>query len=169
MADNSLTRLDNDPPAHARETGELTDVQMQICERIMVGESVLAICRDDDMPSRSTVMSWIAKDLTFRAAYLAAKAMLAETLAEEIIEIGDDSSADWVETEDGKELDREHVQRSKLRCDNRKWLAARLAPKRYGEASMLRIGDLNSDPREFSPEERFARLAALTVRHSKGK
>ncbi len=35
---------------------------------------------------------------------------------------------------DGKKtLDHEHVQRSRLRVDTRKWLMARMAPKKYGD------------------------------------
>ena len=30
-------------------------------------------------------------------------------------------------------LDAEHVQRSRLRIDTRKWMAGKLAPKKYGE------------------------------------
>lgn len=159
MTDRSLIRLDK----YAREDDELSDIQLNICERIMLGESVIAICRDDDMPARSTVMGWIAKDPAFRAAYSAAKAMLAEAFAEEIIEISDDASGDWVDGETGKELDREHVQRSRLRVDSRKWLAAKLAPKRYGEASMIRVGDLDGDRRNLSPGEMFSRLAAMAA------
>lgn len=169
MPNKDIEPLHTDAHTPAREAGELTDVQVTICERIMLGESVVAICRDDDMPSRRTVMNWIAKDLDFRAAYLAAKAMLAETFAEEIIEISDDASGDFVQGENGKELDREHVQRSKLRVDSRKWLAARLAPKRWGEASMIRVGELDGDRRSMSDEERATRMAAIVAAIGKRK
>ena len=107
-------------------------------------------------------MGWIAKDPNFRDAYLAAKTMLAEAFGEEIVAIADDSSRDWVEGENGKVLDHEHVQRSKLRCDARKWVAARLAPKRWGDASMIRVGELDQHAkRPRSKEEIFARLASI--------
>ncbi len=39
-----------------------------------------------------------------------------------------------MEDKDGKKaLDHEHVQRSRLRVDTRKWAAGKLAPKRYGD------------------------------------
>ena len=169
MTDRALTPLHSDAPAHAREAGGLTDIQATICERIMLGESVVAICKDDDMPCRRTVMGWIAKDAEFRAAYLAAKTMLAEAFGEEIVAIADDSSLDWVEGENGKDLDHEHVQRSKLRVDARKWVAARLAPKRWGEASMIRVGDLDKEARPRTKEERFARLAAIAATLAEGQ
>jgi len=162
VTDRALTRLHTDAHARAREAGELTDVQVAICERIMLGESVVAICKDEDMPCRRTVMGWIAKDTNFRDAYLAAKTMLAEAFGEEIVAIADDSSRDWVEGENGKVLDHEHVQRSKLRVDARKWVAARLAPKRWGDASMIRVGELDQHAkRPRSKEEIFARLASI--------
>jgi Bacteriophage Sf6, terminase small subunit-like len=41
---------------------------------------------------------------------------------------------DYVTTSDGKTIvDHENTQRSRLRVDTRKWAAARLAPKKYGD------------------------------------
>jgi hypothetical protein len=52
----------------------------------------------------------------------------------EIIEIADDASGDYVTTSDGKRIvDHENIQRSRLRVDARKWAAARLAPRKYGD------------------------------------
>ena len=49
-------------------------------------------------------------------------------------EIADDVSGDWFTDKDGKKgLDHEHVQRSRLRVDTRKWAAGKMAPKRYGD------------------------------------
>ncbi len=60
--------------------------------------------------------------------------MQADTLFDEALEIADDASGDWIKTEDGKKiLDHEHVQRSRLRVDTRKWAAGKMAPKRYGD------------------------------------
>jgi hypothetical protein len=53
---------------------------------------------------------------------------------DEALEIADETSDDWITTEDGKKiLDHEHVQRSRLRVDTRKWAASKLAPKKYGD------------------------------------
>lgn len=147
---------------YARESG-LTPVQEEICCRVMEGESVRSICRDEHMPSRSTVLNWLAADPIFRTAYSFAKQMLAETLAEEILEIADDASQDWKDGDEGRSYDHEHVQRSKLRVDSRKWLAAKLAPKRYGDASLLRIGDAGQERRDMSPQERAVRMAAIAA------
>src|SRR5712691_6237052 len=58
----------------------------------------------------------------------------ADKLFREIIEIADDASGDYVTTSDGKRIvDHENIQRLRLRVDARKWAAARLAPKKYGD------------------------------------
>src|SRR5216683_5843477 len=58
----------------------------------------------------------------------------ADKLFREIIEIADDASGDYVTTSEGKRIvDHENIQRSRLRVDARKWAAARLAPRKYGD------------------------------------
>ncbi len=70
----------------------------------------------------------------FLEQYTRAREMQADTLFDEALEIADETSDDWITTEDGKKvLDHEHVQRSRLRVDTRKWAAGKLAPKRYGD------------------------------------
>ncbi|MFM7403309.1 MAG: hypothetical protein ACKO1N_04275, partial [Erythrobacter sp.] len=120
-----------------REDNDLTEVQMDLCQRIMAGESVARICRDEHMPAQSTVYQWLVSNDQFRAAYQLAKQLMAETLADEVLDISDDSAGDYVEGENGKSFNPEHVQRAKLRVDSRKWLASKLAPKRYGDATTL--------------------------------
>lgn len=146
---------------HAREGNLLSPVQMEICQRIMAGESVRRICRAEHMPTQSTVFEWLASDLQFRAAYQIAKQLLAETLADDILEIADDSSGDFIEGQEGPAFNAEHVQRSKLRVDSRKWLASKLAPKRYGDSTALRVDGLGDQGRQMSAEDIAVRLAAI--------
>ena len=59
-------------------------------------------------------------------------------LVREILEIADNTSGDVtvIENEDGstsEKVNQEVVNRAKLRVDARKWLAARLAPKKWGD------------------------------------
>lgn len=150
-------------PARPREASELSEVQVQICRRIMLGESVRAICRDEAMPAQSTVFDWLRLNPEFRSAYHLAKQLQAETLADEILEIADDASRDWVAGENGPVVDHEHVQRSRLRVDSRKWLAGKLAPKRYGDASMVRVGMMDPGGRQMTQEETITRLVALAA------
>lgn len=114
-------------------TQEIADA---ICERIADGESLRGICRADDMPNKVTVWRWLDAHPDFCTQYARAREMQAEGFFEEIVEIADDGRRDYQETEEGAALvDHDHIQRAKLRVDARKWVAARMAPKKYGEPS----------------------------------
>lgn len=119
-------------------TSELADL---ILDRIAEGESLRAICRDDEMPNRATVFRWLASDAAFSDQYARAREAQAEALFEDMLEIADDSSRDTkLVGRDGEErevCDTEFVQRAKLRVDTRKWMAGKLAPKKYGEKVAL--------------------------------
>ena len=116
-----------------------------ICERIALGESLRAICRDEGMPDKATVLRWLSQDTAFRDQYARAREDQADALFEEVLEISDDGTNDWMERQGennpGWQLNGEHVQRSRLRVDSRKWAAARLAPKKYGDSTLLKHAD----------------------------
>lgn len=117
-------------------TQEKADV---ICERLADGESLRTICDDEDMPARSTVFRWLSLHKEFSDQYARAKEVQAEVLADELISIADDGRNDWMErkTDEGDHLgwreNGEAIRRSALRIDTRKWVAAKLLPKKYGE------------------------------------
>ncbi len=114
-----------------------------ICERIADGESLRAICKGGAMPSKTTVMRWLGdvRNLEFRDQYARAREMQADTLFDQILSIADDGSNDTQRTEDGKVIvNHDHIQRSRLRVDARKWMTAKLAPKKYGERVQM-VGD----------------------------
>lgn len=109
-----------------------------ICERIAAGESVRAICESDGMPAKQTVLKWLSQQPSFAAQYARAKELGAEAIAEELFEIADDGRNDFVEYEispgvTATRLDQEHIQRSRLRVDTRKWYLSKILPKKYGD------------------------------------
>ena len=108
----------------------------KICRRLAEGETLRAICRDGAMPDKSTVLRWLGDKtkIEFRDQYAHARDMQADALFDEALEIADDAAGDWSTDKDGKKvLDHEHVQRSRLPVDTRKWAAGKMAPKRYGD------------------------------------
>lgn len=106
----------------------------EICRRLAEGEGLIAICRDEGMPAEATVRGWVIDDYEGMAAkYARARDMGLDRMIEETIDIADDSGLDVVMTEDGPRADGEVVQRAKLRVDTRRWIASKLAPKRYGD------------------------------------
>jgi len=79
-------------------------------------------------------MRWLAAHAEFRDQYAHAREAQADYWAEEIVEIADDGSNDTYTDKDGnKRTDQEVIARSRLRVDTRKWLMARMAPKKYGD------------------------------------
>lgn len=133
-----------------------------ICMRLALGESLRGICRDPDMPGLRTVMTWLLMHDEFRQQYARARELQAELLADELIEIADDARNDWMQRlgEDGTpvgwKLNGEHVQRSRLRIDARKWIAARLLPKKYGNRVQANV----QAGVEFSVAEEIERARA---------
>jgi hypothetical protein len=114
------------------------EMALEICSQIMEGKSLRAICAADGMPDPRTIYRWLAANLDFSQQYARAKEDQADTLADEILNIADDSHDDYVERtrEDGTKyevIDHDHINRSRLRVDTRKWIASKLKPKKYGE------------------------------------
>lgn len=132
-------------------TAEIAD---RICERLAGGESLKSICTLPDFPSERTVISWLNKGDTepekhadlalFVRQYACAREAQAERIFDEILEIADDGRNDWMTRQLGEtEIEvpnHEHIQRSRLRVDARKWMAGKLAPKRYGDKLDLTSG-----------------------------
>lgn len=121
--------------------------------RMAQGESLLQICRDPDMPSKSTVLKWASENKEFSDQYAQARADLLDYWAEEIVDISEDGSNDWYdrETRNGNTIrvvDHEHVTRSKLRVDTRKWLLSKLAAKKYGERVFSEVSGPDGGPIE---------------------
>jgi hypothetical protein len=104
-----------------------------ICERLIQGESLRAICRSADMPALSTVCLWLSKHEPFSVQYARAKEIQMEHKLEEIFEIADNSEGDITVTDGRAIVNHENIQRARLRVDTRKWAMSKLAPKKYGD------------------------------------
>jgi len=118
----------------ARPTDYDLSKALFICERIADGESLRTICSDEEMPGRTTVYQWLEANKEFANHYARAREEQADTLADEIIGIADESYKDFIANEDGSErVNSEAIARSRLRVDARKWVAAKLRPLRYGD------------------------------------
>jgi hypothetical protein len=109
----------------------------KICEAIANSSKGLThICAEnEDFPSRQTIHEWIIKYKDFGDKYTRAKELQAEYLIDEILTISDDGTNDFraMENSNGIAVDKEHINRSRLRVDTRKWLASKLVPKIYGD------------------------------------
>lgn len=118
-------------------TQELAD---RICDLLSDGISLRRVCSMESMPAKITVLRWLRIHEDFRTQYARAKEESADTHADDMTDIADDGSNDWTEAldKDGEPTGRmvpnlDHIARSRLRVDTRKWIAAKLKPKKYGE------------------------------------
>lgn len=124
------------PGRPSRYTNKLAD---KICKMIAEGQSVRSICSKKDMISMQTFFRWRRENEEFREQYARACEERSYRYAEEIIEIADDATNDYMEQHDesdeltGYKLNGENIQRSRLRIDTRKWLMSKLNPKVYGD------------------------------------
>lgn len=112
-------------------------VALEICARIARGESLNSICKDEGMPGLTAVYAWLLRHEDFAKQYARAREDQADTLADEIVAIADDGRNDtYIDADGNKRTDNDVIQRSKLRVDARKWVAAKLKPRKYGERVM---------------------------------
>lgn len=153
------------------------DVTRRICDSIAAGNSLRATLRNDPtLPNRTNVMDWLLrpeKDALvseFCLQYAAARQAQFEHWADEINDIGDDGSNDYMEVvRQGRTqvvFNQEAVMRSKLRCDNRKWLLSKLDRKKYGDVAATVVNNtvtltMTEDERIALIERRNAALAEL--------
>lgn len=136
-----------------------------ICERLAKPESLRSICEDETMPGKTTVLRWLRQHDEFRNQYARAREDQADAFADEILEIADDGSRDYTTRQDANDddfpvVDHDHIQRSKLRVETRKWLMGKMAPKKYGDRLQL-ANDPDNPIGNMTDEQVEARLAEL--------
>jgi transposase-like protein len=120
--------------SHARKVGRkaMADRKLEIVDRIlgelMNGRTLRDVCRDDGLPAHNTVLAWMADH---RVRYNQARKLGYEAMADEILEIADDSRNDWKRNKAGTKLilDRANIARAQLRINARRWLLSKALPK----------------------------------------
>jgi hypothetical protein len=128
-----------------RPTKHTPEIASRICEMLAEGMTLREICKSEDMPPESTVRGWAVNDIEgFSAHYANAREIGYHSMADEVLEIADNGANDWMERngegDEGWQMNGEHMQRSRLRVDTRKWLLSKALPKVYGEKLDLNHG-----------------------------
>ena len=138
----------------------------RVCEYTAQGESLTTMCKRDDMPTKVTIINWLNAYPEFALAFEEAKRAKAESLADEIIDIADDHAAVTFYDADGnRRIDAGAVAHAKLRIDSRKWSAAKLKPKTYGDKMQTEVsGSLET----MSEEEIDKKIAILLAKINAG-
>lgn len=128
------------------------EIAATICERLAIGDSLRTITEDEGMPHRQTVFRWMYRHPEFRDQYVHAKRIGMLAYAEDAVDIADDGTNDWMErtNKDGEnigwQINGEHVQRSRLRVDTRKWFMERLDTKVFGQKQEVNHGLQENNP-----------------------
>jgi hypothetical protein len=106
----------------------------ELCARLAKGHGLKPACRAVGVDT-ATVMKW-ATDTKhpFSERYKNARVIGYLMMAEEILEISDNSAGDFSTDENGNQVtNHENIQRSRLKVDSRKWIVARMLPHIYGD------------------------------------
>lgn len=161
-------------------TDKLAD---QICTRIALGNSLRKVCLADDMPDITTIIAWCREKPEFSKQYDRACVDRGNHLAEEALEIADQTpETEPVRDKAGEVIDMRlhsaYVAWQKNRVDARRWFASKMSPKRFGDkvqtevsgidGSAIKVETVALDVAILSPESRAALKAALLEMKSKG-
>ena len=120
----------------------------KMCELIAEGMSAVQACKSQGVALRS-FYAWARDNPEFAAQLTRAREDQADTFADQMCEIADGEP---------------DVQRAKLKIDARKWIAARMKPKSWGERTSHELTGANGGPIMTRAEELTDdQLAAIAV------
>jgi molybdenum-dependent DNA-binding transcriptional regulator ModE len=109
----------------------------EICKQISEGKSLSTALKSDGMPSYRSALMMLQTNLEFRTMYEKAIESRADRLAEEILELADEAMPAHLEGA----MASAWVQQKRLQVDTRKWVAAKLKPKVYGDRIDVSVTD----------------------------
>jgi hypothetical protein len=104
-------------------TLELAD---KFCAAIADGGSLRSVCKKKGMPSKATVFRWLREHPEFATLYEQATDDRADAQIEEIVDIADEVA-----------VDKEAIQKAKLRIYARIEAAQKMKPRKYGRQLQL--------------------------------
>jgi hypothetical protein len=137
--------LEPEPPRKptGRPSSYTFEVSEEICEQMAGGKGLRAICAQEGMPSRPTVLRWLQDNSGFRDRYAQAREALMDWYSEEILKIAFDDSGDLIIDGDRVISGHHVVARARLKIDTVRWIMAKLHPGKYGDKPAL---ETNSGP-----------------------
>jgi len=137
----------------------------EILTRLMNGESLLQICRDERLPSRSTVHLWAINDIDgWYSKYEKARKDQADIYAERQVVSAEDGIEAVKALEDPRQGSGVATMHRELGTSLR-WSASRMHPNRWGDTSHVDVSALVA---VLSPEEVVkGRAAGLGVTQAK--
>jgi hypothetical protein len=129
------------PPLYSDELAD------KVLDGLAEGKSLVDVCADPSLPSVRTVMQWAADNEEFAQRYVRAREAQAEVMDDKILKAADKAKED--------------PQAARVQIDAYKWRAAKLAPKKYGDATTIKHADADGEKIEMGEVERATRIAAI--------
>lgn len=154
---NKIRKLEGKPPIGTRDPRKASIYSAilaeLICTRLANGESLRKICATEGFPSPSTILEWAKypDELLrpgFQDQYIKAKTIGYHMMADEIIEIADDSGKDRIKKTlpSGKVIeviDRDNIQRDKLRVESRFKIISKTLPEYADKVQVEHTGTID--------------------------
>lgn len=146
-----------------RPSSFTVELAQEILDRLATGEPLAQICRDDGMPSGTTVRNWCdlnlhipsgEQEISFAIAYARAREDGFDQIAAEALRIADTQAEGVITTTkpDGtiETKAEDMLGHRKLQIDTRLKLLAKWDPKRYGDKTLVGSDPDNPLPQGFT-------------------
>lgn len=127
-------------PKTGRPTTYTLALAQEICNAIASSSKGIGkLCVENyHWPNKDTIFTWLKDNKDFSDQYARAKQIQVECVVDELLEIADDDSKDYIIDAEGEiVVNSQGVQRARLKIDTRKWLACKLVPKVYGMQPLI--------------------------------
>ncbi len=128
----------------ARQVGRPTyytpELAEKICNLIATSHemSTLALCdKYEGMPPYVCINRWRMRHPEFRSMYAEAKALQAELIADNLVNMAHVES--YIDADGVERTDSGNVAAKRLQIDTIKWIACKLAPRTYGDRSKIDV------------------------------
>ena len=115
------------------------EVATKIVHRMIEGENLTQICRDENMPPRVTVYAWFDKHPEFYARCARAREALADYLVDDIEQMA-------------KKATKEDLEQVKLQISVAQWRAMKVAPRIYSDRSKTEVSGADGGPIKMQAE-----------------
>ncbi len=116
-----------------RPTTYNEDIGIKICSRIVEGEILVDIVKDEGMPSVASFYKWLPAQPELSKLYAHAKADKAEAYFDEMIGISD-----------GVGLSIEEIKKAELQIKTRQYACSKLKPNKYGDKGITINTQINN-------------------------
>ena len=114
------------------------ELKNSIIDRLALGETLTAICKDEGMPHVGSVIRWEMEHPEFREASLRARIHGTNRMADECIEISDDPSIDPAN--------------KRIMIDTRLRLIGKWNPRGYGDKVVNEVTGPDGQPLNSAPQ-----------------